>query len=350
MKIVNDYPANFFKGKKVLVRVDYNVPLEDKDGRIGVIDDSRIRSSLPTLNFLSKAGAKIILLSHLGKPEGKKDPKLSLSLLVPILTSLIDPQAKILFSPQIVGDQVEKMAKGLNNGQIMLLENLRFDSGEENNEDSFVKKLASLGDFYIDDAFSACHRKHASIVGLPKLLPAAAGLALAEEVSQLQAILAQPARPLVLVVGGVKSDKLEFVTQVLDWADKILLGGLLPKLAADFPGLQKSSKVVWGKLSDDEQDLGASSQAEFKTIINQSQTVIFAGPVGNTGQGYFQATKTLFQAAIDSQALVLAGGGDTQAALTKLGLVDSMDYIASGGGAMLDFLAKKTLPGILALK
>lgn len=354
MRKITDYSAGFFDGKRVLVRVDYNVPLKEEKKGIMVDDDSRIRLSLPTLRFLTELGARVILLAHLGQPEGGPDPKLSLFPVAKKLNELafgiIGYKKKVLFCPKTTGGPAKNQAKEMEKGQILLLENLRFSSDEEKNSPVFAKKLAKLGHFYVNDAFSASHREHASVVGLPQVLPSAAGLALIKEVEELTKIVKKPTRPLVLVVGGIKEDKLEFATKMINWADQVLLGGLLPEKINSFPKLLKEKKVFAGRLQPDKQDLDKETLKDFIEIINQAKTVIFAGPVGNVDQGYWQGTRSLLEAAIKSGAFVVAGGGDTEAALTKLGLVDSINYIASGGGAMLDFLAKRTLPGIEVLQ
>ncbi len=355
MKALSSFSPSVFDGLRVLVRVDYNVSLKENDkGELAVVDDERIRLSLPTLRFLIEAGARVILLSHLGRPQKESDSQFSLAPVAQKLNELafglIGYKKKILFSPKTIGNLTQSWTKKLEKGQILLLENLRFYSGEEDNDPVFAKRLAKLGNFYINDAFSVSHRKHASVVGLPKLLPSASGLTLEKEINSLTSLLNNPARPLILVIGGVKEDKLEFTSQMLDWADQILLGGLLPEKISGFTKLLESKKVFPGRLTKDKQDLDKQTIANFRKKIIQAKTVVLAGPVGNTDQGHYRGTRALFEAAIASGGFVVAGGGDTQAALTRLELIDSINYIASGGGAMLDFLAKGTLPGIEALK
>lgn len=353
MKKLSNYSPEFFDGKRVLVRVDYNVSLKETKKGAVILDDSRIRFSMPTLQFLTDAGARVILLSHLGQPQESFDPRFSLLPIAKKLNELafglINYKKKVLFSPKAVGNIAQSWVKKLEKGQILLLENLRFYPGEEKNDPVFTKRLARLGHFYINDAFSVSHREHASVVGLPKVLPSAAGLALEKEIDSLDKLLKNPARPLVLVVGGVKEDKLEFVSRVVDWVDLVLVGGLLPEKIASFPRLTKNKKVIAGKLRSDHQDLDQETLEKFSQEITQAKTIIFAGPVGNTDSGYYRGTRALFEAAIASGGFTVAGGGNTEAALTQLELVDKINYIASGGGAMLDFLAKKTLPGIEAL-
>jgi phosphoglycerate kinase len=354
MKTLSSLSSSSFDGLRVLVRADYNVSLKKGQKGLVVDNDERIRLSFSTLQFLLEAGARVILLSHLGRPKKELDQQFSLlpvaQKINELAFGLIGYKKKVLFSPRAIGGQAQSRLKKLEKGQMLLLENLRFYPGEENNDPVFTKRLAKLGNFYINDAFSVSHRKHASVVGLPKVLPSAAGLALEKEINSLTSLLKNPARPLVLVVGGVKEDKLKFTSQMLDWTDQILLGGLLPEKIAAFPKILKSKKVFPGKLTDDKQDLDRQTIVDFKEKIIQAKTIVLAGPVGNTDQNHYQGTKALFEAAIASGGFVVAGGGDTQAALTRLGVIDSIDYIASGGGAMLDFLANRTLPGIEALK
>ncbi|MDD3679271.1 MAG: phosphoglycerate kinase, partial [Candidatus Shapirobacteria bacterium] len=299
MKRITDYSPGFFDGKRVLVRVDYNVGFKDSQGKTIINDDSRIRLSLPTLRFLVEAGGRVILMSHLGRPEKDFDHKLSLlpvaQKLNELAFGLIGYKKKVLFSSKTVGNIAQDWTKKLEKGQILLLENLRFYVGEENNDAVFAKRLAKLGHFYVNDAFSASHREHASIVGLPKILPSAAGLALDKEISSLKKILNNPCRPLVLVIGGIKEDKLEFASQVVDWVDQILLGGLLPEKVNNFPKLTKNKKVISGCLRPDRQDLDKQSQEGFKKVISQAKTIIFAGPVSNVDQNYWQGTKELLE-------------------------------------------------------
>ena len=347
--ILTDYsPANF-SGRRVLARVDYNVPLQEGGGKLVVADDSRIRFSMETLKFLLDAEARIILLSHLGDPGGKVKEELSLAPVAQKLNELafglIGYKKKVKFCPRALGRQPQTAIRGLGKGEILVLENLRFYPGEEANDPVFAKRLAKLGDFYLNEAFSCSHRPHASIVGLPKLLPAAAGFRFCQEEEILRKVRFSPQRPVVLVVGGVKEDKIEAAKEMASWVDKVLVGG---KLAETI--FKSKDKVRVGKLREDGQDLDRVTIKQFEEEIKKAGTVIFAGPVSNTSKGFFEGTRALFEAALSGEAFVLAGGGDTEAALTKLGLTDRIDYISAGGGAMLAYLAKGTLPGIEALE
>jgi len=343
--ILADYSSSYFNGKRVLVRVDYNVPLQKRGEKWLISDDSRIRFSLDTLSYLISSEARVILLSHLGGPISLAPVAQKLN---ELSFGLIGYKRKVKFCPKTAGKEVKSWVRGLEKGDILLLENLRFERGEKENDSFFAKRLAKLADFYVNDAFSCSHRRHASIVGLPRILPHAIGIRFEEEVKKLASILERPQRPVVLVLGGIKEEKLEYARKMIGWIDKILVGGKIvksPKLK-----VQSSRKIMLGKLREDGQDIDQETIRQFGEEIKKAETVIFAGPIGNTDAGIFRGTKRLFEAAIESDAFVLAGGGDTESALTKLGLVDKMDYIVSGGGAMLSFLANGTLPGIEALR
>jgi len=345
--ILTDYFPAYFNGRRVLVRVDYNVPFREEEGKMVIEDDSRIRFSLDTLSYLFASGARVILLSHWGEsislaPVAQKLNELAFG--------LIGYKRKVKFCPKSVGKETERWAKNLEKGEILLLENSRFLKGEERNSLILAKRWAKLADFYVNDAFSCSHRRHASIVGLPRFLPHAAGLKFEEEVITLTKVWENPRRPVVLVLGGVKEDKLETARKMIKWVDKILVGGKLPNLKSQISNLKNNDKILVGKLREDGQDINKETIRQFSEEIKKAGTVIFAGPIGNTKANIFTGTKELFEVAVANKAFVLAGGGDTQSALTKLGLIGNMDYIASGGGAMLAFLANGTLPGIEALR
>ncbi|MCJ7804756.1 phosphoglycerate kinase [Patescibacteria group bacterium] len=320
------------KQKTVLLRTNYDVSLKDGE----VTDGARIDESLPTINYLLDQQAKIILLSHLGRPEGKVNPGLSLKPVVNYLGKLLKKEVP-LFSTI---DEIDK------NQPIVMLENLRFWLGEENNDLNFAKSLANLGDFFVNDAFACSHRQHTSIVSLPQFLPSALGLDFLKEVEVLSRVRENPRRPVTLILGGVKKDKLEVIEKLLNWVDAILIGGKLPQLISQsYP-----AKVIMAGLNPDGKDITLESVEKFKKIIVQSGTIIWAGPMGfyeeeNSQEG----TKQIAEAIVSSQAFKVVGGGDTEAALTKFNLVDKIDYISSGGGAMFEFLAQGTLPGIEAI-
>jgi len=330
--------------KTVLLRADYDVPL-DQDGRVA--DTTRIEDSLPTIKHLISQKTKIIIIAHLDRPGGKVVKGLSLKPVAEKLSLLLDRE--ISLSAEVLGKKTERAVKELKPGRILLLENLRFNPGEEKNDKGFAKRLASLADFYINNAFAVSHRLHASVVGVPRYLPSAAGLDLLKEVDTLSNILQKPRRPVVVILGGVKRSKTEAVRKMVGWADYILIGGKLV-FYDGIPQLFDHEKVS-GHLKREGEDITMKSVKEFEKIIAKAGTIIWSGPMGAYEKEEFsKGTKRVAQAAVDSGAYTVIGGGDTEAALTKFGLVDKIDYISSGGGAMLFFLAEKTLPGIEAIQ
>lgn len=316
-------------GKKVLLRVNFDVPLAAGE----VADASRIEESLPTINYLREKKAHTILVSHLGRPGGKRMAALTLK-----------PVAEKL--SQFLGQKVfltDKMASV--NQPLVMLENLRFNPGEEANDLEFARSLVTLGDFFVNDAFACSHREHASIVGLPRFLPSAFGADFLKEVAFLTKVRTKPTRPVVLILGGVKKDKLQAAKKLASWVDWILLGGKLVKYQPNF-----KTQTVMGELTKDGQDITSKTAAQFAKIIAGAKTVIWAGPLGNIYDGeHALGTKMVAQAVVQSQAISVIGGGDTEAALTQFGLVQKINFICSGGGAMLEFLAEGTLPGIKAV-
>jgi len=319
--------------KTVLLRTNYDIPL--KEGKVA--DGTRIDESLSTINYLLEQKAKIILLSHLGRSEGKISPSLSLKPAAQYLSQLLKKEIPLFAKTE----EVDK------NQSIAMLENLRFWPGEEANDLNFTQSLASLGDFFVNDAFACSHRQHASIVGLPKLLPSAFGFDFLKEVEVLSEIKENPRRPVILILGGVKEDKLEVIEKLLNWADKILIGGKLPQLVSkSYP-----EKVMMAQLNPQGKDITLESINKFKEIISLSGTIIWAGPMGVFEEiENEEGTKQIAQSILVSQAFKVVGGGDTEAALTKFNLESKVDYISSGGGAMFEFLAKGTLPGIEAIE
>ena len=354
LKKITDYAPSFYRAKTVLVRVDYNTPLEKKDGQWRVADDSRIRSSMTTLKFLLNAQAKIVLLSHLGRPQGKRIMALSLKPVAQKLNELafglIGYKKKVLFSDGTTNRATRNKVRDLMGGQIILLENLRFWCEEKENNIFFAKRLAKLGEIYVNDAFSVSHRRHASVVALPRQFSQRlAGEAFYQEVKELQQLRRQPIRPVALVLGGVKEDKINDAFQMQDWFDWLLIGGKLGK-AAKGKHQKTAEKIMIAELRRDGQDISEKTMTQFSEKIKGAGTVIFAGPQGNIEKGFLAGTKALVEAAVKANVFSVAGGGDTERALTQLGLIDSINYIASGGGAMLAFLAEGTSPGIEALK
>jgi len=331
------------KGKRVLLRANFDVPLCSTQGKLVIADDTRILESLPTIKYLlGQKAQQIIIISHLGRPEGKVVPELSLEPVAQKLAGLLNLKFKI------ENFKTFKIGK-----DILLLENLRFDSSEEANDEGFAKKLSLLGDFFVNDAFAASHREHASIVGVPKFFPPdkrALGFEFLKEIELLTKVRENPARPVVLILGGGKEDKLEQLTQLTEWADQVLIGGRLPAiLGKEVQGL-KSSRVQIASLNPEGKDITPESAAEFKKVIALAKTVVWAGPVGDFyDEKQLAGTKAIAEAVAESSAFTVIGGGDTEAALTKFGLTERINFISSGGGAMLAFLAQGDLPGLKAI-
>lgn len=383
-----------FKNKKVLVRCDFNVPI-DKKGNIE--DDFRIKQTLSTIEYLIKKGGKVILISHLGKPEGKFIPEFSLKPVAKKLQELLNKEVKFLSDCQ--GIEIEKEIDKMKPGEVVLLENLRFYKGEEENDEKFAKTLSRLGDIFINEAFSACHRSHASIVGIPKYLPAGAGLVLEKEVKIFSKIFKKSWRPLVVIIGGAKvSDKIKICKNFLEKADQVLLGGkianailiqkgilvgrpqLQPEIVQEIEKIDLTSQKLHlpvdatislvdletglkenylrhgglGQVRAEENiyDIGPETIKVFSKIIKEGKMIFWAGPLGMFEEKKFErGTKEIAQAiAWNHSAFKIAGGGDTIAALNKFGLADKFDHLSVGGGAMLEFLAGKELPGLTALK
>ncbi|MDP3888645.1 MAG: phosphoglycerate kinase [bacterium] len=356
--------------KKILVRVDYDVLLKRREGptsprlrgvkekaggREGewvVVDETRIENSLDTIKYLLGGSCKIILLSHLGRPGGKKAEGLSLE---PVFRKLQEmmPEVNIKFHSPAGGpnDQIFKDDKT----EVVLLENLRFNPGEEANDLGFAKGLSSLGDFYINEAFGVSHREHASIATLPKLLPHAAGLSLLKEVRVLSSVWENPKRPVIFILGGGKADKLDAIPGLLKFADKILVGGKLPFYKEERLGVAEDGKVLFAGLNDEGKDITLEALEEFCQIVEKAGTIVWAGPMGAYEDsppvgGWELGTREIGRAVVNSGAFTIVGGGDTEAALTKFGLVDKIDFVSSGGGACLEFLALGDLPGLKALR
>ncbi len=384
-----------FKGKRVLVRVDYNVPMED--GRI--TDDTRIVATLPTLKKLLSDGASVVLMSHLGRPKGKVVPELSLKPVAERLSELLGK--KVRFLPDCVGPEVEKVTKSLNPGEVVMLENLRFHKGETDNDPEFAKQLAKHGDAYVNDAFAVCHRAHASVVGVPKILqPACAGYLVAKEVKYLGTLLENPPRPFVAVVGGAKvSTKINVLENLLPRVDKLLIGGGMCYTFFAALGLDIGKSIVeedmldvamktWLKSEEtggkmmlpvdilvadqmDEDanvktvpydrippdaigvDIGQSTIQLYQGAILEAKSVFLNGPMGvfeidRFAEGTRAVLETMAEVAQRGDIAVV-GGGDSAAAAKKFGLADQMTHVSTGGGASLKFMEGKELPGIAAL-
>lgn len=325
-------------GKKVILRADLDVPLRQKaKGKSQeVADDTRLKALLPTLKYLLRKKASVLIIGHLGRPEGK-NPALSLYPVFSHLRELLGKEIKFL----------EDYQPPATDYQLAMLENLRFWVDEEKNDPDFSRRLASLGDLYINDAFAASHRKHASIAGISKHLPSYAGLQLEKEVRELGEILEKPARPLVFILGGAKVEtKKPLVHLFAKIADKILLGGLL-MFSQELEGVPNAVFPVDAK---DVYDIGPRSIKLFLGAIEGAKTVVWNGPLGKWEESkYEKSTRVVAEALAKSRARTIVGGGDTIAALNAFSLLKEMSYVSLGGGAMLEFLAGKKLPGLEVL-
>ena len=303
------------KGKRVIVRADLDTNPDN-------INDPRIKSLTPTLDYLKDQNSIITIISHRGRPEGKIDESLSL----------------------------KPFESYFQKWGVTILENLRFDPGEESNSPEFAKKLSENQDFFVNEAFAASHRKHASIVGLPQILPHAAGFHFIEEVENLSKVLDNPAKPVVAIISGLKQDKLSYVESFLSFSDKILIGGRLPEYIHDTSPLRSNPKIIVADLVGDREDITIHSIEKFEDEIAKAKTIIVSGPIGKfEEEGHRQATKTVFEKVCNTSAFKIAGGGDTELAINLLNLKDKFNWISIGGGAMLEFLSHDTLPGVDAL-
>jgi phosphoglycerate kinase len=377
-------------GKRVLVRVDFNVPINN-----GVVtDDSRIRAALPTIEYLVNNGAKVILMSHLGRPKGPED-KYRLDPVAQELADLLGKEVEKV--DEIVGPHVKQAVDKMKPGDVLLLENLRFDEGEKKNDPEFAKELAGLADIYVDDAFGASHRAHASVVGVARYLPAVAGFLLEKEVDTLASILAHPKRPFVAILGGSKvSDKLGVIDTFLDIVDALLIGGgmcftflkaqgynigkslleedkieycreVIRKAAdKDISLYLPADVVIAQEISPDAEarvvpvdsipdgwmglDIGPDTIAVCQGVINSAQTIFWNGPMGVFEIDQFsRGTEEVALAIAQSGATSIVGGGDSIAALKKFHLEDRVSFISTGGGASLELIEGKKLPGVEAL-
>jgi phosphoglycerate kinase len=378
-------------GKRVLVRVDFNVPLTD--GKVS--DDTRIKAALPTIELLRERGAALVLVSHLGRPKGEADPSLSMRPVGKQLSELLG--AEVRQAPAVVGDDVRAMAEGLGSGDVLLLENVRFEPGETENDPELAEALAGLADLYVNDAFGAAHRAHASTEGVARCLPAYAGLLLEREVTELTSVVESPARPLVVVLGGAKvSDKVGVIERFLEVADRILIGGAMcfsffraqgiatgnslveeegVKLAAE--ALERAElsdcelmlpvDLVLGKSFDAGTetresdgvevpdgwmglDIGPRTATAYAEAIATAGTVLWNGPMGAFELAPFEAgTRAVAEAIAAAPGTTVLGGGDSVAAMQQFGLGDKVDWLSTGGGASLELLEGKKLPGVEAL-
>jgi 3-phosphoglycerate kinase len=379
------------KGKRVLMRVDYNVPLNEK---LEITDDARIVKSLDTVRYILKENAKLILMSHLGRPKGKPDAQFSLKPAAERLSSLLGKKVQLL--SDCVGADVESKVKAMKDGDVVMLENLRFHEQEEKNDPEFAKKLASLGEVYVNDAFGTAHRAHASTVGVTKHLPSVAGFLLGKEVNYFGKVITNPDRPFVTILGGAKVvDKVKLISNLLEKADTILVGGamaytfykvlgigignskfdpageqaakdalakskakgvpiILPKDRVIAEKMEKNTptKVVTGDIPDGWAgfDVGPETCKEFKEILSKAKTIVWNGPLGLFEVPPFdKGTRDIAGFLANLKATTIIGGGDTAAAVVQFGLEDKMAHVSTGGGASLEFLEGTVLPGVAAL-
>lgn len=313
-------------GKKVLLRADLDVDFDTKTNN----EDIRLKSIIPTLEYLVEKNSEVIIIGHRGRPGGRVDEKLSLEPISKIVEKLLREK---------IGEEKMKRVK------IEMMENLRFNAGEETNDWDFTKHLAGKGNVYVNEAFANSHRKHASIVGLPKLLPHAAGFRFIEEVNNLSKVFDNPKRPVVFIVGGSKRDKLNYIENLKPVVDKILVGGKLPDYLGD-----NNEKMIVANLTMDKEDITIHSIEKFEEEIGSAGTIVLAGPMGKyEDESHRQGTERVFKAVAASSAFKIAGGGDSLSVLSIYDLKDKFDWVSVGGGAMLEFLAKRTLPGIEVL-
>jgi phosphoglycerate kinase len=381
------------KGKRVLFRFDFNVPL---DKSFNITDDIRIRSALPTINYALDEGAKVILMSHLGRPKGKSAPEFSLAPVARRLSRLINKE--VVLANDCIGDEVKILIEGMTPGRVVLLENLRFHIEEEKNSDEFAKELASLGDVYIDDAFGNAHRKHASNVGIIKYIKEyGAGFLIKQELNYLKKAVENPARPFVAIIGGSKvSGKLEALLHLIKKVDKMIIGGgmaftflkalgneigksifeeellsvakeimetarqlgvkfYLPVdcVIAEDMSAEAETKIVpvqeinakWKGL-----DIGPATITLFTEVLSNAKTILWNGPMGVFEiDAFSRGTSALAHSVANSYAITIVGGGDTDVAIHKTGESDRITYISTGGGASIELLAGKSLPAIEAL-
>jgi phosphoglycerate kinase len=380
------------KGKRVFIRADFNVPLDEN---LMITDDRRVRSTLPTINYAIDEGAKVILSSHLGRPKGKADPKFSLAPVAKRLQRLLNKN--VVFAPDCIGSQVENLVEKMKEGDVLLLENLRFHAEEQNNDEEFARSLAKLADIYVNDAFGAAHRAHASIAGITKFLPSAAGFLLKKEIEYLKGAIDNPIKPFVAVLGGAKvSGKIGVLENLVDKVDKVIVGGGMAYTFIKAMGYKIGNSLVEDEMLETAQrirkklkdsgikfylpvdcvisqdtgpgsvikivptleipkdwkalDIGPASVKLFSAALQDAKTILWNGPMGMFEiDAFSRGTFEIAHAVADAYALTIVGGGDTNLAVHRAGVSEAISFISTGGGASLQLLEGKELPGIAAL-
>jgi phosphoglycerate kinase len=380
------------KGKRVFIRADFNVPLDDN---LMITDDRRIRSTLPTINYAIDEGAKVILSSHLGRPKGKIDPKFSLAPVAKRLQRLLNKE--VTFAPDCIGSLVENIVSKMKAGDVLLLENLRFHPEEEKNDEEFAQSLAKLADVYVNDAFGAAHRAHASTVGITKFLPSAAGFLLKKEIEYLKGAIDNPVKPFVAILGGAKvSGKIGVLENLVGKVDKVIVGGGMAFTFIKAMGYEIGDSLVEDSMLETAErtriklkendikfylpvdcviaqnadpsavikivptqeipkgwkayDIGPASVRLFAEVLQDAKTILWNGPMGMfEADAFTRGTFDMAKLVGDAYALTIVGGGDTDLAVHRAGVSDSISFISTGGGASLQLLEGKELPGIAAL-
>ncbi|MBS3763038.1 MAG: phosphoglycerate kinase [Planctomycetes bacterium] len=390
MKTIKDL-ENALEGKRLLMRVDFNLPLDKETGEI--TNDLRIRQALPTVRYALERNARTICMSHLGRPKGEKDPALSLEPVAERFSELLG--APVKFAPDCVGNEVEEMVNELEDGEVLLLENLRFHAGEKANDEDFAQSLASLGDYFVNDAFGTAHRAHASTVGVAQNLPAVAGFLIEKEVDVLSTVLKNPEKPFVAVMGGAKvSDKIEAIRNLLKLADRLLVGG-----AMAYTFLKSQGRDIGNSMVEDEKldlagellaesgdkirlpidhvcaeeinedvepqtvgvvdipdgliglDIGPQTAELYAQEVRQARTVTWNGPLGYFEiDAFSEGTRSLARAMAECDGMTVVGGGETGESVEELGLQDEVSHVSTGGGACLEFLSGNELPALAVLK
>lgn len=373
--------------KRALLRVDLNIPLGE-NMKVDENEKWRIEAIIPTLKYLIKQKAKIIIISHLGRPDGRRNPKFSLKPVAQELKKIL--KKKIVFSNEIIGRNVEKKIEKMKFGQILMLENIRFLLGEEKNSPRLAKELAKLGDIFINEAFANSHRRHASMVGIAEYLPSVAGFLFEKEIQELDKILKKPKHPLIAIIGGAKiSTKIRVINKFLKIADQVLIGGALANTIFAAQGYFMADSVVEKKAfseirkinlknpklflpndlvalvkgtiryheideiekSEKVYDIGPKTIYSFCDLIEKAKMIIWNGPLGlYTQKPFDKSSKIITEAIAESKAYSIAGGGDTVAFIKQVEKEKVFDYLSTAGGAMLDYLAFETLPGLEALE